>query len=46
MKLFTEPAPSRTIRLAYRRTYQKRRLIDAFVAVLRDALPDTLVNGT
>lgn len=41
VKPFTAPAPHRTIRLAYRRTHHKQHLLDAFVSVLRDVLPDT-----
>lgn len=45
VKPFTDPAPRRTIRLAYRRTYHKQRLLDAFVGVLRDALPEVLTDN-
>lgn len=44
VKPFTAPAPNRTIRLAYRRPHHKQRLLDAFIAVLRDTLPAALKN--
>lgn len=39
---FERPAPTRTVRLATRRTQLKQRLLDALVDRIRTALPDTV----
>lgn len=40
VKPFADPAPSRDVRIAYARPFLKRRLIDAYVDTLLQALPD------
>lgn len=39
VRQFVEPAPARIVRLVQRKTYLKRSLIEAFTAVLLQALP-------